>query len=486
MVATVVAADIPTNGSIVHVIDKVLLPLVPANISAAAQLPMYAPYTQTFRETVGASNFRPLLEDPTLDVTVLVPGDDVFAHFIEQGWLQEDDSRQPRLDSIIAAHTLPGGMFTADWENGTVLPTLHPGASLLVVKEGLQTRLVGQGSLSGNTAPITFANILGNIAGAKVHTILSVLVPDMLRFASPAALMTSPQHGDQLSSLAQLLRDTELWELFSDAAAIADHTLFAPTNEAFAEVATLGLDVDLASNLQYHSLEGMYTIYALPAYVPVVVGNATQYKMFYREDYDAYVVDMIGRVAHVVVPNLDTNGSVTHIIDKVLLNYQPSSFAELTSWMPNATSMVAEYIGASSFASGANDSSVNITLLAPSNEVFEHYIASGLLTEADMQQPRLDSIIACHMIEGGQFVTDWASGDVIQTLNPTASLLVLVDQHRTTLVGLGSIAGQSTTFSTINLLATPAGAKLNLITSVFLPTQTEESSEASSVGSSEA
>ncbi|GFH21152.1 fasciclin domain, partial [Haematococcus lacustris] len=172
-------------------------------------------------------------------------------------------------------------MFTADWENGTVLPTLHPGASLLVVKEGLQTRLVGQGSLSGNTAAITFANILGNIVGAKVHSILSVLVPDMLRFASPAALMTSPQHGDQLSTLAQLLRDTELWELFSDAAAIAGHTLFAPTNEAFAEVATLGLDVDLASNLQYHSLEGMYTIYALPAYVPVVVGNATQYKMFY-------------------------------------------------------------------------------------------------------------------------------------------------------------------------------------------------------------
>ncbi|KAL6754223.1 hypothetical protein V8C86DRAFT_3139080 [Haematococcus lacustris] len=480
VVATVIAADIPTNGSFVQVIDKVLLPLVPHNILAAAQLPMYANHTKTFVETVTASSFRPLLSDPSLDVTVLVPGDDVFAYFVEEGWLQEDDSRQPRLDCIIAAHTLAGGWFTSDWANGTVLDTLYPGASLLVVKEGLEVRLVGQGSLSGNTALVTIGNILGNPAGAKVHAILSVLVPDMPRFASPAALTTSPQHGEQLSSLAQLLRDTELWELFSSAEAFSNYTLFAPTNEAFAEAAALGLDVELASNLQYHSLEGLYTIYSLPAYTPVVVGNATQYKTFYRVDYDAYVVDMIGRVAHVVVPNLDTNGSVTHIIDKVLLNYQPSNFAELTSWMPNATSMVAEYIGASSFASGANDSSVNITLLAPSNDVFQYYIDAGLLTEADMLQPRLDSIIACHMIDGGQFVTEWASGSVIQTLNPTASLLVYSDGHTTTLVGQGSIAGQTATFSAINLLATPAGAKLNLITSVFLPAQAEESSEESS------
>ncbi|KAJ9530785.1 hypothetical protein QJQ45_028674, partial [Haematococcus lacustris] len=480
VVATVIAADIPTNGSFVQVIDKVLLPLVPDNILAAAQLPMYANHTKTFVETVTASSFQPLLYDPSLDVTVLVPGDNVFAYFVEEGWLQEDDSRQPRLDCIIAAHTLAGGWFTTDWANGTVLDTLYPGASLLVVKEGLEVRLVGQGSLSGNTALVTIGNILGNPAGAKVHAILSVLVPDMPRFASPAALTTSPQHGEQLSSLAQLLSDTELWDLFSSAEALSNYTLFAPTNEAFAEAAALGLDVELASNLQYHSLEGLYTIYSLPAYTPVVVGTATQYKTFYRVDYDAYVVDMIGRVAHVVVPNLDTNGSVTHIIDKVLLNYQPSNFAELTSWMPNATSMVAEYIGASSFASGATDSSVNITLLAPSNDVFQYYIDAGLLTEADMLQPRLDSIIACHMIDGGQFVTEWASGSVIQTLNPTASLLVYSDGHTTTLVGQGSIAGQTATFSAINLLATPAGAKLNLITSVFLPAQAEESSEGSS------
>jgi uncharacterized surface protein with fasciclin (FAS1) repeats len=173
-------------------------------------------------------------------------------------------------------------------------------------------------SLSGSDLLVNFSTVITTDIEASngiVHLIDTVLLPPAPTDASTTDIIATAQAVGGFTSLLAALDATMLTETLQDPE--AKFTVFAPTDEAFAELGTLeGLDEDaLVTILLSHVLEGEVNSIA------ALSNNNKAVPTLSGESVNLLIVDQALTVnnATIVQYDIQTSNGIIHVIDAVIL-----------------------------------------------------------------------------------------------------------------------------------------------------------------------
>jgi transforming growth factor-beta-induced protein len=229
------------------------------------------------------------------------------------------------LEAVLGIHVVPAVAFAGDLNEGAnVVPTLA-GEELTVTRTGMSVSVTDP---NGRTFNVVVADVA--IENGVVHVINGVLLteqpeedlPNLVEAATEAGLTTLLAAVGAVPGLADTLLAAE---------AI---TVFAPTNEAFAnalvELNVADLD-ELIAAIGVDGLEAVLGIHVIPAaafagdlneganVVPTLAGEELTVT---RIGMSITVTDPNGRTFNVVATDVAIENGVVHEIDGVLLTEQ--------------------------------------------------------------------------------------------------------------------------------------------------------------------
>ena len=218
------------------------------------------------------------------------------------------------------------------------------------------------------------------------------------------------------STLVQALSLTGLDKALENKS--ATFTVFAPTNQAFADLLkelklTSLNDVSketLSSILLYHVLDGNNMAASIKTgYYPTLSKGPNDTKLSIYVDMSS---TMINNRAKITATDVKADNGVIHVIDKVIT---PQSVVDLAVNNPTFSILVealtkAELVGALSAAGP-------FTVFAPTDDAFKALFTTlGVTGIKDLPKEALTPILLAHVVSGNVTSTQLESGDV-QTLN---------------------------------------------------------------------
>ena len=341
--AAIATADLVVANGIIHVIDKVLVPVV-EETSAPEQTSTEAAAATTENadlltivDTAAASGQFPTLVAAIQaaglsDVlagdgpfTVFAPSEEAFAA-LPAGELDALLADPTMLANVLKYHVVGGALKAADIVNGMNAATL----------EGKPLTFAINGGVTVNGAHILTSDVPAR--NGVIHVIDQVLLPpavdekvESAAIAATAIPAPSPTGetiaalAGQLGDFSTLLKAAEAAGLTDDLAAMGPLTIFAPTDAAFAKLPAGALDALLADEaalqnvLLYHVLLNRYTADELAA---AGIETAAQGNLLVFTTLDGQV-----RVNGVPISQADVEASngIVHVIDAVLLPPQRPS-----------------------------------------------------------------------------------------------------------------------------------------------------------------
>merc|ERR1712166_1064187 len=236
--AFVKVADVLCTNGIVHIVDTVLVPNVPlATIAATA-----ASWFGGAAEDVKLSAFTGALAQANLvaplsgdgPLTVFAPTDAAFAAI--SGIVGSLSMEQ--LVEILEYHVISGvAAKAADLTNGEVLQPLFAGHALTVALGHLfpnQRRNAVNIQAEGNLVSVKRTDRL--CTNGVIHVVDAVLLPNI-----PLTTMNIVQTAQSVPDLSSLVGAVVSAGLVNTLSGPGPFTVFAPTNAAFAAIASLGL-----------------------------------------------------------------------------------------------------------------------------------------------------------------------------------------------------------------------------------------------------
>ncbi|MBK8167343.1 MAG: fasciclin domain-containing protein [bacterium] len=198
--ATVIAADVDASNGVIHVIDKVLVPvgfeLVPEE--STSDIVETAIAAGAFNTLVAAASAADLVGALQGDgpLTVFAPTDDAFsrlpAGLVEALLLPENKGK---LQELLLYHVVEGRVLKSDLSFYQRVPTLQ-GSQVSIVK--------WFGNVWVNTSKVTTADVLAT--NGVIHVIDRVLIPRGFRLDSKAGSFTA----DSIEKAMPLGDDAEL------------------------------------------------------------------------------------------------------------------------------------------------------------------------------------------------------------------------------------------------------------------------------------
>ena len=301
--ALVNAADLTTMNGVVHSIDAVILP-----VETVVDIALDNGFT-TLAAAVVQAELLPALCDPLATYTVFAPTNQAFDDLAAA--LNTDLNgllALPNLADVLTYHVLGAVVPSADVTNGLV-------AQPLSNTNSLKFTVTGNSSVYVNHATVTATDIYSE--NGVVHVLDKVVLP----FETIADIAID----NGFTSLTAAVIEAELLPVLTDP--FANLTVFAPTNQAFDDLATaLGTDINgvlaspnLTEILLYHVLGSVVLSTDLSnGSVPTVNG----------QNVDIMVGNPVMiNDAEVLLADLQANNGVVHVIDAVLV----PSLASLTS-----------------------------------------------------------------------------------------------------------------------------------------------------------
>ena len=296
------------------------------------------------------------LQDPMGTLTVFAPDDAAFTALATA--LGTDITgllANPNLTNVLLYHVLGAEVVSTSLTNGQIATPLFTANTLKVTIDGTNVYI--------NQAQVNAADLQAD--NGVVHSIGSVLLPS-LTVADVA--ISSPVH----TSLVAAVIEARLLPALTNP--LTQLTVFAPTNMAFDNLATaLGTNIagilanpELAAILLYHVV-GSEVLSTALMNGPVVTLNG-----------QSVTVNLMSGVmintANVVVPDLQADNGVVHVLDAVLV---PSlaNISELSSTnfelSPNPSSDVIKIsnFSATEFSIINNNGSVVKTGKVVNNEI---------------------------------------------------------------------------------------------------------------------
>ncbi|MDA8801959.1 fasciclin domain-containing protein, partial [Candidatus Poseidoniales archaeon] len=294
--ATVSLADVSTSNGVIHVIDKVLTPTDSPN-----DIPRTAQCTGIHDSLVSAVVQAELLE--TLQgagpFTLFAPTDQAFADAgIDLAALDTPEGKAALTD-ILLYHVVAGEVPSSAVSECLTATTVNGNPISFTVGDGVMV----------NDATVTLADV--NTSNGVIHVIDTVLTPTATPNDIPRTAQCTGIHN---SLVAGVIQAGLLPTLQTD----GPFTVFAPTDQAFADAGIVLADLDtpegqaaLSDILLYHVIEGEVPASAVTDCLSAetVNGNPLSFTVG-----DSVMVNG----ATVTATDVATSNGIIHVIDKVL------------------------------------------------------------------------------------------------------------------------------------------------------------------------
>lgn len=290
----VATADIDVTNGVIHAVNKVLLPDSYGTVVDAASKRYNF---NTLVNAVVSADLVTALSDTEGTFTVFAPTDAAFAN-LPDGLLASLTTEQ--LATILQYHVLPVNVASGDLAESQAPASLAGESIYVTLENGIVT--------VNNNPTVIEADISTN--NGTIHAIDEVILPN--EFLNIVQIASK---NYDLSTLVSLVADANLVTTLEGD---GPFTIFAPTNQAFADVqATLdGLTAEQVSEvLQYHvvALEALSNSLSDGQIVPTVQGEEITINI----DGEGNVT--LNGSVNVVTVDLEGTNGVIHIIDGVLL-----------------------------------------------------------------------------------------------------------------------------------------------------------------------
>jgi uncharacterized surface protein with fasciclin (FAS1) repeats len=340
--ATVVIPDVEASNGVVHVINKVLLPQSAVDFVASLQL-------KNIVEIAIATDDLSILVDALVAAdaglvealsgegpfTVFAPTNHAFVNLLhllgdDYNSLADFDTQEERdlLVKILTYHVVSGvAAFSTDLSNGQEIGTLQGENVTISLNHGVFIQ-----DATDHDAEVVIPDV--EASNGVVHVINKVLLPqevlDIL-FSPTPNIVELAQSVDNLSLLVDALiqADAGLVEALSGE---GPFTVFAPTNEAFADLLhalgnnynsledfdTPGEKALLAKILTYHVVAGA-------AVASTDLSNHQEFTTLQGEpifailNHGVFIRDKTHVDAQVIAADNVASNGIVHIINKVLL-----------------------------------------------------------------------------------------------------------------------------------------------------------------------
>ncbi|MEQ9308862.1 MAG: fasciclin domain-containing protein [Balneolaceae bacterium] len=290
----VATADIDVTNGVIHAINKVLFPDSYGTVVDAASKRYNF---NTLVNAIVSADLVTALSDTEGTFTVFAPTDAAFAN-LPEGLLASLTTEQ--LATILQYHVLPVNVASVDLEASQAPASLTGESIYVTLENGIVT--------VNNNPTVIEADISTN--NGTIHAIDEVILPNQF-----LNIVQIASKNYDLSTLVSLVADANLVTTLEGD---GPFTIFAPTNQAFADVqATLdGLTAEQVSEvLQYHvvALEALSNSLSDGQIVPTVQGEEITINI----DGEGNVT--LNGSVNVVSVDLEGTNGVIHIIDGVLL-----------------------------------------------------------------------------------------------------------------------------------------------------------------------
>ncbi|NVN19958.1 fasciclin domain-containing protein [Muricauda sp. HICW] len=237
-VSSVVTPDVKALNGIVHVVDAVID--IPNIVNHAVANPGLSSLVAALTDG-GNTTFTDLLSDEEELFTVFAPGNDAFSAFT--------NPNSNDINAILSNHVVVGAAaFSSDLTNSYVTT-----AAEFDVDENLSLYInTDDGVTLNGTSNVVMADIVAS--NGVIHTVDAVIdLPTVVTFAT-----ADPTFSTLVQALTELTPSTDFVSVLSaqDGAGSDPFTVFAPTNDAFAALASIPGEADLTPILQHHVVAG--------------------------------------------------------------------------------------------------------------------------------------------------------------------------------------------------------------------------------------
>ena len=309
-VSQIASTNVLTTNGVIHVIDRVILPLPAENI---VQTALAAPRFSIRVEAVQAAGLVNALSAPG-PLTVFAPTNDAFVALLGELGLTKEQllANVPLLTRVLTYHVVNGRVLRSQVPINRDITTLQGGVFSVGADLAITDARVRRSNI---IATDTFAS------NGVIHTIDRVLLPLPAENIVQTALA-----APQFSILVEAVQAAGLANALS---APGPLTVFAPTNAAFAALLSeLGIskeallaDVPLLTRvLTYHVVPGRQV-------AGNVVANAVNAQPFTTLQGGTFTVglnplritDARGRSAAISGTDTFTSNGVIHTLDRVIL-----------------------------------------------------------------------------------------------------------------------------------------------------------------------
>lgn len=396
--AKVSAVDLTTDNGVVHVIDGVVLPnetVVDVAIDNGFN---------SLATAVITAELMPILTDPLGTFTVFAPTDDAFTNLATA--LGTDINgllALPNLADILTYHVLGSLVASTDVTNGAIV---NPVSST----NSLKLTVTGNGGVFVNQAAVTAVDITSD--NGIVHVLDGVVLPN------ETVVDVAIDNG--FNALASAVIASELMPLLTNP--LATYTVFAPTDQAFQNLADLvGVPLSALFDpavIPTASLQAVLGTHVLGAIVPsadvtngAIVDNIVginTLKLTVKGSGDVFV-----NQAQVTAVDVNSDNGVVHVINSVLL--PDETVVDVA--IDNGFSSLATAVITAELMPALTDPYNLFTVFAPTNDAFDN-LAAALGTDINglLALPNLADILLYHVVGGAVLSTDLTNGNV-PTLN---------------------------------------------------------------------
>lgn len=349
----------------------------------------------------------------------------------------------PDLDQVLLYHVLGTSAPSASLNNGDIVTPLNPANTLkLTVTSG--------GSVYANQAMVNAANL--STDNGIVHSVDAVLLP--------VETVVDIAIDNGFTSLSAAVIEAELLPALTDP--FSSLTVFAPTNQAFDDLATaLGTDINgllalpnLAEVLTYHVLGSeVESADVSNGLIATPLNAANTLKFTVTGSSNVYV-----NQAQVTAVDLTADNGTVHVLDAVVL---PSETVVDVAIDNGFTSLTAAVVQAE-LLPALTDPFSSLTVFAPSNQAFDDLaVALGTDLNGVLNSPNLTEILLYHVVDGAALSTDLVDGPLAtlngQTVQISTSGMVMVN---TAMVTLADVTTDNGVVHAIDEVLVPSFASL--------------------------
>jgi transforming growth factor-beta-induced protein len=293
--AQVTAVDLFAANGVVHVLNNVVLPA-----ETVADVAIDNGFT-TLVAAVIQAELLPALTNPLSNLTVFAPNNDAFQDLADAAGVTIPELLSiPELSEILLYHVLGTEVPSSAVTNGAIV---QPLSTLNTLKLTATT----SGDVFLNQAEVIAVDITA--FNGVVHVIDAVVLP--IETVADLAI------DNGFSTLVSAVVKAELLPALSDP--FSEYTVFAPTNQAFSDLATaLNTDINgilalpnLADILLYHVVDG--------AVLSTQLTNGPVETLSGEDVIVSLASGVKINDANVILADVEADNGVAHVLDKVLL-----------------------------------------------------------------------------------------------------------------------------------------------------------------------